>query len=52
MNKSSKETHNISYNKSFIIIKTNNTEKSITGGEAVNLLLTILNLKNIYDSKT
>lgn len=45
INKSSSETNKIIYNKSFINIKTKKKNISLTGGEAINMLLRKINLQ-------
>lgn len=49
INKSASETNKIIYNKSFINIK--NKNNSLTGGEAINMLLRKMNLQQTYVSK-
>lgn len=49
MNKTSNETSKITYYKSYVIIKSFNKKKYITGGEAIYKILKNKNLIEIYD---
>lgn len=48
INKSIKETHNITYNRSYLLFKKNQKEEWITGGEAISILLKRIKIEKTY----
>lgn len=50
INKSIKETININYGKSYILVKNRNNESWVTGGEAIKILLEKINLEQACDN--